>query len=85
MTPTALPRAAVAPLFATALGLAVLGTPLGPASAAPSGPPAVAVGVAVAEDTASDAEPSDAETSDAEPSEGEPSQRERSDGGGRRR
>jgi hypothetical protein len=38
---TALPRAAVAPLFATALGLAVLGTPAH-ASAAPAEPPVLA-------------------------------------------
>ncbi len=52
MNPTALPRAAVAPLFATALGLAVLGTPPAHAAAAPSGPPVVAA----AEDPASDDE-----------------------------
>ena len=57
MSPTALPRAAVAPLFATALGLAVLGTPPAPASAAPLGPPVLAA----AEDTPADEEPSDEE------------------------
>ncbi|MGY1803241.1 hypothetical protein ACI78T_08170 [Blastococcus sp. SYSU D00922] len=48
MTPTALPRAAVAPLFATALGLAVLG-PAAPAVASPAGLP-----VLTAEDPSAD-------------------------------
>ena len=57
MTPTALPRAAVAPLFATALGLAVLGAPPAPASAAPTAPPVQTA----AEETPSDEEPADEE------------------------
>ena len=60
MTPTALPRAAVAPLFATALGLAVLGSPPSPASAAPAAAPVLVS----EEETPSDGESSDDEETD---------------------
>lgn len=56
MSRTALPRAAVAPLFATALGLAALGNPA-VASAAPAGAPVVAA----AEDPSADEDPADGE------------------------
>jgi hypothetical protein len=52
---TALLRAAVAPMFATALGVAALGVPAQPASAAPAGPPVLAAPApATAQDDATD-------------------------------
>src|SRR3954447_6661568 len=56
MTRTALLRA-VAPVFATALGVAALGYPAGPASAAPAGTPVLAApGAGLVEDAATDAD-----------------------------